>query len=72
MSKTTGFRFIEYSGEDAGDVLVSLLMNLAHPELAAGNGGEPEVHEIDSLVDGPRLIGFQPNSKDEGEEDEDE
>lgn len=71
----TAFRFIEYNGDDAGDVLVSLLMNLAHPELARSGG--PEVEEVMSDVSKPvTVIGFVPNPpQDEDEEeveDEDE
>ena len=66
MAATPTFRFVEYEGEDAADVLVGLLMNLKH----GGPGGDEE-HEVTSETE--RVIGFQPNPKDEGgEEDEDE
>lgn len=65
---TSTFKYIEYSGDDASDVLVSLLMNLAHPELASGE--EVEVRENESTTqvkDTP--VGFTPNDV---EDDEDE
>ena len=70
------FKYIEYSGDDAADVLVSLLMNLAHPELASGRGGGPD--KVDAMSQSeipsskPVALGFQPNESDDEEGNEDE
>lgn len=53
-----GFTLIKYSGDDAGEVLCTILAN--------GAGNAPEVHEIATRTQ----IGFRPN--DETEEDDDE
>jgi len=72
LSKTTlpSFRYVEYTGEDASDVLVTLIMNLAHPNGAP----EGEVHEGGSETEikdtAERVIGFVPNPDKEEEEDE--
>lgn len=73
MSRISSFKYVEYNGEDAADVLVTLLMNLAHPELAGPHGeqegsvietpSETELHE--------RVVGFTPNEiKDEDDDEE--
>ena len=69
----SSFKFIEYKGEDASDVLVSLLMNREYPQV--GEKDEPEVHEGESIkeVKDPedRIVGFTANpSVDEDEENE--
>lgn len=53
----SSFKFIEYKGEDASDVLVSLLMNLEYPQ----------VTEVKDPED--RIVGFTANPS-VGEEDE--
>lgn len=69
MSK---FKYVQYEGDDASDVLVTLLMNLNYP---SGVGEDGEVHEHESSVaDGAekpeRIVGFAPNPEEEEDEDE--
>lgn len=60
------FKYIEYTGDDSADVLVSLLMNLAHPELAAsGHDGEDSDVTSTTEIQKPPSMGFQPNEEDE-------
>ena len=59
------FTFITYDGEDAGEVLCTIMNNLQQ-----GNN-EPEVHKIEARTQ----IGFRPNDQDtdeEGDADDDE
>ena len=69
----SSFKFIEYKGEDASDVLVSLLMNLEYPQV--GDKNDPEVHDGESVTEvkdpEDRIVGFTANpSVDEDEENE--
>ena len=50
-----GFTLIRYSGDDAGEVLCTIL---AEPD------GAPEVHEIEAKTQ----IGFRPNDEDDNDE----
>lgn len=71
MSRTTlpSFKYVEYTGADAADVLVTLIMNLSHPD---GPPDDKEVHEGESSVERhpstERVIGFVPNPQEEEEE----
>lgn len=56
------FTFITYDGEDAGEVLCTIMNNLQQ-----GNN-EPNVHEIETET---RVrIGFQPNEEPDDEKEE--
>lgn len=68
----SSFRYVEYTGPDAADVLVTLLMNLAHG--GAGEGGEVIDGGSETQIKGAheRVVGFMPNQQtdeEEGEED---
>ena len=69
----SSFKFIEYKGEDASDVLVSLLMNLEYPQV--GDKNDPEVHDGESVTEvkdpEDRIVGFTANPS-VGDDDEDE
>lgn len=69
MTETnSSFRYVEYRGDDAADVLVTLLMNLRHADAE----GEREVHDGGSETarhaEPERIVGFQPNPEEEHDE----
>jgi hypothetical protein len=55
------FTFVSYSGPDAGIVLVKML---------ADGVPEAEVHDLESVEEERRPIGFQPNPESDDEEPE--
>lgn len=58
----SGFTLIKYQGEDAGDVLVTLILDGAREDT------ETEVVELSTRAP----MGFMPNPPEEEEEEEDE
>jgi len=67
---TSSFKYVEYTGDDAPEVLVTLLMNLSRVGLEAAD----EVHEGESITEvkdqSERVVGFVPNADDGEDEDE--
>ena len=61
MSATdSSFKYIEYTGDDAADVLVNMIVNITKLELEAGLEERPE-HGRHAAPETDRVVGFSPN-----------
>lgn len=47
---TSSFKYVEYKGDDAADVLVSLIMNLNYPDVQRPDGEERDMESSNHPV----------------------
>lgn len=69
------FRYVEYTGPDAGEVLINILVQVSKLELDAGTRNA--VHDMTDEQDQPsiqgeRIVGFQPNPEEIREPNDDD